>query len=53
MTEAVRRIAPRSAVAIADTRLLRAARTDIAPVATTTTSLIERLRSRLLGRPRA
>jgi len=52
VTQPAPRIAPRSAVAVADTRLLRAARTDIAPDATRT-SLFNRLRTRLLGRARA
>jgi len=52
VTESSHRIAPRSAVAVADTRLLRAARTDIAPDASAP-SFIDRLRSRLRGGRRA
>ena len=52
MTDSTRSIAPRSAGALADARLLRAARTD-AVQASTTTSLIARLRFRLLGARRA
>ena len=52
MTDSTRSIAPRSAGALADAHLLRAARTDVAPVSTTT-SLVTRLRFRLLGALRA
>jgi hypothetical protein len=48
VTDPTRRIAPRSAVAVADTRLLRAARTDLVSDASTP-SIIDRLRSRLPG----
>jgi len=51
VTDSMRSIAPRSAVAVADTRLLRAARTDLV-ADVSTPSLIARLRSRLRGRGR-
>lgn len=49
MTVAVPRLVPRSAGAVADTELLRVARTDIAPVADARTGLPGRIRA-LLGR---
>ena len=52
VTDSTRSIAPRSAGAVVDTHLMRAARTDLAPDATGT-SLIARLRSRILGARRA
>jgi hypothetical protein len=47
LSETTLRIAPRSAVALADHVLLRAARTDPAPAERGATSLVERLRRRL------
>ncbi len=47
MSETTFRIAPRSAVAIADKHLLRAARTDATPADREGPSLVDRLRRRL------
>ena len=47
LSESTLRIAPRSAVAIADHDLLRAARTDPAPAEREATSLVARLRRHL------
>jgi hypothetical protein len=52
LSESTLRIAPRSAVALADQVLLRAARTDPAPADRGVTSLVERLRRRLEPGPR-
>ena len=46
MTKSSYRIAPRSAVAVADVRLLRVARTDAAPEAPSGLSFVDRLRAR-------
>src|SRR4051812_37513077 len=50
LSETSLRIAPRSAVAIADTDLLRAARTQPVPEDRPASSLVERLRLRLVPR---
>jgi hypothetical protein len=52
LSETSLRIAPRSAVAIADIDLLRVARTQPAPENVATRSLVERLRLRLVVAPR-
>ena len=49
LTAAVPRLTPRSAGAVADTELLRVARTDIAPVAAVRRGLAGRIRA-MLGR---
>ena len=53
MTESTYRIAARSAVATADVRLLRAARTDAASVEPDGRSLVARLRARIVRKDRA
>ena len=47
MSDSTLRIAPRSAVALADAQLLRVARTDPVPVRGDRASLVDRLRRRL------
>lgn len=49
LTALVPRLMPRSAGAVADTELLRVARTDIAPVAVARTGLSGRIRA-IIGR---
>jgi len=49
LSETTLRIAPRSAVAMADQHLLRAARTDPAPADRQGSSLVDRLRRRLVA----
>jgi hypothetical protein len=50
LSESTLRIAPRSAVAIADQHLLRVARTEGSPADAQATSLVDRLRRRLAAR---
>jgi hypothetical protein len=52
LSETSLRIAPRSAVAIADTDLLRVARTQPIPENAAPRSLVDRLRLRLVAAPR-
>jgi hypothetical protein len=47
LSDSTLRIAPRSAVALADAQLLRVARTDPVPVRGDRASLVDRLRRRL------
>jgi hypothetical protein len=52
LSQSTLRIAPRSAVALADVQLLRVARTDPVPVHGDRASLVDRLRRRLAPDPR-